>query len=128
MVRVAMCCPAGDWKLPRMKILHFCGHLYQGCPLDKVLPSQPVAMAIMVLPFTAPKSLNCLSQHFLFRRTVILIEPMICGPAGTKLRQCLFIRCGTQGSGLVDKVGMSQRLDVMILEVFSNLNDSVILH
>lgn len=35
--------------------------------------------------------------------------------------------CGTQGSGLVDKVVLGQRFDSMILEVFSNLNDSMIL-
>lgn len=33
---------------------------------------------------------------------------------------------GTQGSGLGDKVGVGHRLDLMALEVFSNLNDSVI--
>lgn len=35
--------------------------------------------------------------------------------------------CDTQCRGLIDKMVISQRLDSMILEVFSNLNDSVIL-
>jgi len=36
-------------------------------------------------------------------------------------------RCGTFGQGLVGMVVMGWRLDLMILEVFSNLNDSMIL-
>ena len=41
-------------------------------------------------------------------------------------------RCGTEGHGLVGMVGMSHdemmgQLDSMILEVFSNLNDAMIL-
>ena len=35
--------------------------------------------------------------------------------------------CGTEGHGLVGMVVMGQQLDSMILEVFSNLNDSAIL-
>lgn len=34
--------------------------------------------------------------------------------------------CGTQCPGLVDKVGISHRLDSMVLEIFSNLTGSVI--
>lgn len=34
--------------------------------------------------------------------------------------------CGTQCSGLGDKVGIGHSLDSMILEVFSTLNDSVV--
>lgn len=34
---------------------------------------------------------------------------------------------GTQCSGLIDKVVFSPRLDMMILEVFANLNDPMIL-
>lgn len=34
--------------------------------------------------------------------------------------------CGTVGHGLVGTVGMGQRLDWMILVVFSNLNDSMV--
>ena len=33
---------------------------------------------------------------------------------------------GTQGCVLIDKVVIGQRLDSMILEVFSSLNDSVV--
>ena len=35
--------------------------------------------------------------------------------------------CGTEGRGLVSMVGMGQWLDMMILVVIPNLNDSVIL-
>lgn len=35
--------------------------------------------------------------------------------------------CGTQCHGLLDKVVISQRLDSLILEVFSNRNDSMVL-
>ena len=36
-------------------------------------------------------------------------------------------RCGTSGHGLADMVVLGWWLDLMILEVFSNLNDSIIL-
>jgi len=36
-------------------------------------------------------------------------------------------RCGTEGQGLVGMVVMTQQLDLMILEVVSNLNDSMTL-
>jgi len=36
-------------------------------------------------------------------------------------------RCGTSGHGLAGMVVLGSRLDLMILEVFSNLNVSVIL-
>ena len=36
-------------------------------------------------------------------------------------------RYGTSGHGLADTVVLGGRLDLMILEVFSHLNDSVIL-
>jgi len=36
-------------------------------------------------------------------------------------------RCGTSGHGLLDMVVLGGQLDLMILEVFSNLNDSMIL-
>ena len=36
-------------------------------------------------------------------------------------------RCGTSGHGLAGMVVLGLQLDLMILEVFSNLNDSVIL-
>ena len=36
-------------------------------------------------------------------------------------------RCGTSGYGLVGMVVLGGWLDLMILEVFSNLNDSMIL-
>jgi len=35
-------------------------------------------------------------------------------------------RCGTSGHCLASMVVLGQRLDLMILEVFSNLNDSMI--
>jgi len=35
-------------------------------------------------------------------------------------------RCGTSGRGLADVVVLVWQLDLMTLEVFSNLNDSVI--
>jgi len=37
-------------------------------------------------------------------------------------------RCGTLGHGLAGMVVMGQWLDWMILEVFSNLNDSMVLN
>jgi len=36
-------------------------------------------------------------------------------------------RCGTSGHGLAGMGVLGWRLDVMILEIFSNLNDSMIL-
>jgi len=36
-------------------------------------------------------------------------------------------RCGTSGHGLAGVVGLGWQLDLMILEVFSNLNDLMIL-
>ena len=36
-------------------------------------------------------------------------------------------RCDTEGHGSVGMMGMGQQLGLMILVVFSNLNDSVIL-
>lgn len=44
-----------------------------------------------------------------------------------QLHVALVTGCGTQCSGSVDRVVIRQRLDSMILEVFSNLNDSVTL-
>jgi len=37
-------------------------------------------------------------------------------------------RCGTSGYGLAGMVVLGWQLDLMILEVFSNLNNSVILN
>jgi len=36
-------------------------------------------------------------------------------------------RCGTSGHGLADMVVLGSQLDLMILEVFSNINDFMIL-
>lgn len=44
-----------------------------------------------------------------------------------RLNEALTTGCGTQCSGLVDEVVISQRLDLMILMIFCNLNNSTIL-
>ena len=65
---------------------------------------------------------------FLYRESGQTLEQAAQGSGGVTIPGGVQItcRCGTSGHGLAGLVVLGSRFELMILEAFSNLNDSVI--